>query len=77
MKKPIKLKDLIEQDNKKVLKEDIFGKFVNLIWTITGTKYGLFKAIQAQYGEKADSAYQEISDATQALKKLKERLEKL
>jgi hypothetical protein len=62
---------------KEKLQEGFWGRVLNGIWTITGVKDGLFKAIQSQYGADANKAYKEITDANEALERLKKRLEKL
>jgi hypothetical protein len=47
----LKLRDAITS-TKPTLSEGILGKFLNLLWTVTGTKDGLFKAIKSKYGEE-------------------------
>ena len=62
---------------RQTLKEGFWSKVMNTIWTITGTKGGLFKAIQSQYGKDVDKYYNEIEDVNQRMKALKQKLENL
>jgi hypothetical protein len=56
--KKLKLRDAVKSSQP--INEGIFGRLMNGIWTLTGTKGGLFKAIQSQYGADADKYKKEL-----------------
>jgi len=70
----LKLRDALES-KQPTINEGILGKFLNLLWTVSGTKDGLFKAVQSKYGKDVNNATKEIEDANKALRALIDKLE--
>ena len=60
---------------RQTLKEGIFSRLLNMIWTITGTKDGLFKAIRSQYGPEVDRYKSELNDINKRLAKIHNEIE--
>jgi hypothetical protein len=70
----LKLRDALES-KQPTINEGVLGKLMNAIWTLTGTKGGLFKAIQLQYGEDATKYKKELTVINDKLQNIHNELQ--